>query len=282
MATVIDSHQHFWKIGMQGFDQAFLFDDIRKAICRDYLPNDLEKEITKTPVRKTVFVQTQHNLVENDWVLSLADQHDFIAGVVGWVDLASPNCEKQLLRLKEHPKFVGVRHITHDEPDDDFIIREDVLRGLRTLEKHGVPFKLLFFPRHLHHAATLARRFPDLPLVINHLSNPSIESGAMEGWIENFRAAAEFSNVYCKLSGMATRANWTNWSAEDLQPYVDVALQSFGPERLMFGSDWPVSELAGSYEQIYAALDLTIQSLSTPEREMILGGTAQQFYSLSP
>ena len=261
MAEIIDSHQHFWVLGMNGYDQSFLAGEKRAKIRKTYLPENLESAINTTPVTRTIFVQTQHHVEENDWVLELAHQHNFIAGVVGWVDLASVSCEEQILAYKDHPKFVGVRHVTHDEPDENFIVRNDVLRGLALLEKHQVPFDLLFFQHHLHHAVTLAKRFPELPLVLDHLSNPNIAEGQMSSWEENFRAAAEFPNIFCKLSGMITRALWDTWEPSDLQPYVDIAIEAFGPDRLMFGSDWPVCLLAGSYQEVYNSLIQTLSKL---------------------
>ena len=266
---------------MDGFDQSFLAEEKRAKIRQTYLPENLESAISTTPVSRTIFVQTQHNLAENNWVLELADQNNFIAGVVGWVDLASVSCEDQILAYKDHPKFVGARHVTHDEPDKNFIVRDDVLRGLALLEKHQVPFDLLFFQCHLHHAVTLAKRFPGLPLVLDHLSNPSIAEGQFALWEENFRAAAEFPNIFCKLSGMITRASWKTWKTSDLQPYVDIAIEAFGPDRLMFGSDWPVCLLAGTYPEVYDSLDQTLRRLDNRERMQILGVTAQQFYKLN-
>ena len=231
-------------------------------------------------IERSIFVQTQHDLAENRWVLGLAEQSDFIGGVIGWVDLASPACERQLQELLEHPKFVGVRHVTHDEADDDFIVREDVLRGLRVLEKYRVPFDLLFFVRHLHHAAWLAQHLPELPLVIDHLAKPPIREGRMDGWLEPLRAAAKYPHVYCKLSGMVTEADWQHWQPADLKPYVEVALDAFGPARCMFGSDWPVCQLAGSYGQVCGALRDCLTSLSESEQAAIWGGTAQRVYGL--
>ena len=225
-------------------------------------------------------MQTQHHIAENDWALALADRYDFIAGVVGWVDLASTSCEDQVLTYKDNPKFVGVRHVTHDEPDKDFILCDDVLKGLALLEKHQLPFDLLFFQHHLHHAVTLAKAFPKLRLVIDHLSNPSIAEGLFGLWEKNFRAAAEFPNIFCKLSGMITQASWKTWTASDLQPYVDIAIEAFGPNRLMFGSDWPVCLLAGTYPEVYNSLNQTLTRLDESERMQILGITAQRFYQL--
>lgn len=279
MPRTIDSHQHFWQL-----DKPFQYDWLKQPslapICRDYLPGDLLPHLRATGVGESIFVQTQHDVAENRWVLGLAEQHDFIAGVVGWIDLASPACEEQLLEFRAHPKFVGVRHVTHDEPDDDFILRPDVLRGLQVLEQHQVPFDLLFYVQHLPHAATLARRFPGLPLVLDHLAKPRIQAAAMEDWLPALRAAATFPNMYCKLSGLVTEADWHAWQPADLRPYVQAAVELFGPERCMFGSDWPVCELAGSYERVFHALEDALGKISDSEREAIFGGTAAKFYRL--
>lgn len=249
-------------------------------IRRDYLPEDLRPHIQDAGIDRTIFVQTQHNVEENRWVLRLAEENDFIAGVVGWVDLASADCEQQLLEFKDHPKFVGVRHVTQDEPDDDFIVREEIIRGLKVLEQHAVPFDLLFYVKHLHHATTLARELPELPMVIDHLAKPRIKEQVTDDWMDNFRAAAEFPNIFCKLSGMITEADWKNWKPADLKPYVETALEAFGPERCMYGSDWPVCELAGSYAQVHGALVETLGPLSETENAAIFGGTAIRFYGL--
>ena len=281
MPEIIDAHQHFWQLGMP-FDYRWLDTPALAGIRRDYLPADLATLLKKAGVDRSIVVQTQHDLRENHWALALADQHPFIAGVVGWVDLKSPDCESQLLLMKECPKFVGVRHVTHDEPDDDFIIREDVLRGLGVLEKHGVPFDLLFHVKHLRHAATLAERFPCLPMVIDHLAKPRIKDRSFDDWEPAFRAAGRYPNVFCKLSGMVTEADWNGWTADDLTPYVRIAFDVFGPERLMFGSDWPVCELAGTYEEVYEALHCALGEISPSERAMIFGETAARFYGLAP
>lgn len=276
---IIDSHQHFWQHSLP-FDYSWQDAPELAPIRRDFLPEDLAPLINSVGVDGTVFVQTQHNVEENRWVLELAEQNEFIAGVVGWVDLASEQCEEQLLEFKDNPKFVGIRHVTQDEPDDDFIIRPEVIRGLKVLQKHGVPFDLLFYVKHLKHAATLARELPELPMVIDHLAKPRIKDGATEDWIDNFKAAAEFPNVFCKLSGMVTEADWKNWKPADLKPYVETALESFGPKRCMYGSDWPVCELAGSYEQVHSALVEVLGPIGQSESDAIFGQTAAAFYGL--
>lgn len=281
MPEVIDAHHHFWQRS-QPFDYRWLDAPGHEAIARDFLPEDLLPHLKATGVDRTVLVQTQHSLAENRWALSLAAKHDFIAGVVGWIDLSSPRCEEQLLEFKELPKFVGIRHITQDEPDDNFIIRPAVLAGLKVLEKHQVPFDLLFYVKHLKHAVTVARHVPDLPLVIDHLAKPRIKQQSFVDWRPAFEAAAACPNMFCKLSGMVTEANHANWSVADLTPYVKVALELFGPDRLMFGSDWPVCELAASYEQVFNALEHAVGELSPTELTAIFGGTARRFYNLAP
>lgn len=275
----IDSHQHFWQHSLP-FDYSWQDADELARIRRDFLPTDLAPMIRNVGVDRTVVVQTQHCVEETRWGLDLAGQHDFIAGVVGWVDLTSERCEEQLLEFKDHRKFVGIRHVTQDEPDDDFIVRPETISGLKVLQHHGVPFDLLFYVKHLHHAATLARQLPELPMVIDHLAKPRIKDGATVDWINNFRAAAKFPNVYCKLSGLITEADWENWKPADLKPYVESALECFGPKRCMFGSDWPVCELAGSYEQVHSALVEILGSISQAESDAIFGETATEFYGL--
>ena len=276
---IIDAHQHFWQLD-QPFDYEWLKTPEHERICRDFLPDELRPRLAEAGVDYSVFVQTQHNVEENRWALKFAEQHDFLAGVVGWVDLASDKCEDQVLEFKEHPFFVGVRHITQDEPDDDFIIRPEVLRGLRVLEKHLVPFDLLFYVKHLHHATRLAQELPELPMVIDHLAKPRIKDQALDDWIDNFEAAAKMPNIFCKLSGMVTEADWEEWRPSHLRPYVETALEAFGPDRLMFGSDWPVCELAGTYENVHMALVDVLGELSESETDRIFGHTARDFYGL--
>jgi L-fuconolactonase len=203
-----------------------------------------------------------------------------MAGVVGWVDLADDDCESQIEKYKSKSKFVGVRHLVQGEPDNDFILRDDVSRGLALLEKYDLAYDLLFFVKHLKHAQTVAAKFPNLRLVIDHLAKPVIKNQEMAGWKENFVAAAKHENVYCKLSGMVTEAHWQNWKPADLKPYVETALEAFGAERCMFGSDWPVCELAANYGEVFDALMDCIGGVSEVERGHILGQNAIDFYRL--
>lgn len=276
---IIDSHQHFWDRS-QPFEYSWLDSPELAPINRNFLPSDLEPLLNSCGIDKSVIVQTQHKIEENHWALKLAEDNSIIAGVVGWVDLASPDCEEQLLQFKDDPKFVGIRHVTQDEPNDDFIIQPSVMNGLKVLEKHRFPFDLLFYTKHLKHAATLGKELPDLPMVINHLSKPNIKEHQIDEWEKDLEEAAKFPNMHCKLSGMITEANWESWTVDDLRPFVEIAIEAFGPSRCMYGSDWPVCLLAGEYERMYSAITEILSELSDSEKAEIFGGTAIRFYNL--
>ena len=277
-SMIVDAHHHLWDRTMSEFDHSWQESEQHQPICKSFLPADLEPHLKSKGVEKTIFVQTQHNTAENDWVLGLCDENDWLAGVVGWVDLASNECEAQIEKYKANEKFLGVRHITQGESDDNFIVSEPILKGLGLLEKHDVAFDLLFFVKHMKHGATVAQKFPGLRLVIDHLAKPVIKNGDMDVWKDDFIAASKLPNVYCKLSGMVTEADWKNWKPADLKPYVEIALEHFGPERCMFGSDWPVCELAATYEQVFDALVDCIGGLSEDEMSHVLGQTSIEFY----
>ena len=275
---IIDAHQHFWDLRL--FRQDWLKAPAHRPIRRSFLPRHLAPLLRRAAVDRTIFVQTKHDLAETRWALEQTAKHPWIAGIVGWVDLASPRCEAQLEEFLDHPRFVGVRHVVQDEPDDRFILRPSVQRGLAVLEKRGVPYDLLFYVRHLPHAADVARRRPGLTLVLDHLSKPRVKEGRVLGWIDELRDAARRPNVVAKLSGLVTEADWRGWSASDLRPYVQAAIELFGPDRLMFGSDWPVCLLAARYGEWLDVLRELISPLSTSEQAKILGGTAARVYRL--
>jgi len=275
----IDAHHHFWQLS-RPFDYRWLDAPKLTRIRRDFLPEDLLPHLEARGIGGSIFVQTQHDLAENLWVLDLCDRYPFLKGVVGWVDLAAPDCADQISRMRENPRFVGVRHVVQDEPDEDFLIRPDVLRGLASLESAGVPFDVLIYVKHLRHVPTLARRLPQLCMTIDHLAKPDIAHGGFDAWRADFAACGKFPNVFCKLSGMVTEADWATWRPADLKPYVDEALVTFGPDRLMYGSDWPVCELAASYEQVHDALESNLAALSQAEQAEIFAGTARKFYAL--
>jgi L-fuconolactonase len=228
----------------------------------------------------SVLVQAHTSMEETRWLLELASHHPFVRGVVAWVDLTDPGLPNALDELQKLPQFKGVRHQVHDEPDTNWLLRPSVLRGLQELARRGITYDLLLRPVHLPLVPRLADEAPDLRMVIDHIAKPPIAEGRMEGWADDIGAAAGIPQVYCKLSGMITEANHANWSARDLRPFVRHVMDAFGPERLMFGSDWPVCKLAGSWKEVLAAFTQAIGAQSQATREHLLGGTAQRFYRL--
>ena len=277
MTGIIDSHQHFWQVGR--FDYPWMNPDV-SVLCQDYLPATLEPILKRIGVEKTVLVQASNSLEETQWLLSLADDYPFIAGVVGWVDLTSPQVEQQLDRFVAHPKFKGVRHLVESEPADDWLVRPGVLNGLRVLASRGVAYDLLVHTRHLKYAKVVAERCPDLRLVIDHMAKPPIARGEIDQWAKQFSQLADYSNVYCKLSGLVTEADWSSWKSDDLKSYVDVALKYFGPRRLTFGSDWPVCLLGASYDQVLETAQSLVGSLSSEERNLVFSSTATEVYRI--
>ena len=275
---IVDSHQHFWRVGR--FEYPWLSPELG-VLYRHYLPEMLEPILKKQGVAKTILVQASNSLAETDWLLSLADQHQFIAGVVGWVDLTDSGMTEDLEVFSSNPKFKGVRHLVESEPMEDWLARPEVIRGLQTLEKHDVSYDLLVHTRHLKHVKTVAEACPKMRLVVDHVAKPPISSGEVAEWAkwaDALREVAGYPNVSCKLSGLVTEANLTSWRVEDLRPFVEQALEFFGPGRMMFGSDWPVCLLAASYAQVLETFQLLLGELSDEERAMIFGGNATKFY----
>lgn len=273
----IDAHQHFWhytqqEYGWIGPDMAIL--------KQDHLPPDLAPLLEAVGVEGTVAVQARQNLEETRWLLDLADRYSLIKGVVGWVDLRSPELARQLERYCAHPKFRGVRHVVQDEPDDQFMLRQDFLRGIRTLADFGLTYDILIFPRHLPVACELVERLPDQPFMLDHIAKPFIKQGALHPWDEDIRRLAAFPNVVCKVSGMVTEADWDRWQPSDFRPYLDVVFEAFGPQRIVFGSDWPVCTLAANYEQVVEILLDYTQQLSEEEQAYVWGQAAASFYGL--
>ncbi|HJQ25783.1 MAG TPA: amidohydrolase family protein [Blastocatellia bacterium] len=274
---LIDSHQHFWQVGR--FDYPWMSAEV-ETLYRDFLPDVLDPLLKANGVRQTVLVQASNSLAETRWLLELADQYPFIAGVVGWVDLTSPQVEDQLAEFIAHPKFKGVRHLVESEPADDWLVQPSVLDGLNVLASNGVAYDLLVHTRHLRHVLTVAERCAGLRLVIDHMAKPPIASREIDTWAHELKAVAEIPGMHCKLSGLVTEADHQNWRSEDLRPYVERALEWFGPERMMIGSDWPVCLLVSSYEEALAAYQMLLAGLSDRERQMILADNAASFYQL--
>ncbi|MFZ2286971.1 MAG: amidohydrolase family protein [Bacteroidales bacterium] len=273
----VDSHQHFWRYnsGEYGWISSEM-----EILRKDYLPDQLKTELSSTRFDGSVAVQARQSLAETQWLLNLAEQHSFIKGVVGWVDLCSPDVEEQIIRFSANPKLVGLRHVIHDEEDDNFMLRKSFLRGLACLKKYGLAYDILVFPRHLSNTIHLVSQFPEQVFVLDHIAKPSIRDKKISPWREDIEKLALFSNVCCKLSGMVTEANVKTWKQEELIPYLSIVFDAFGTNRLLIGSDWPVCRLAGSYKQIMHVVIDYIRSFPDQDKEKILGENAIKAYDL--
>ena len=273
----IDAHQHFWRHNADEFDW---IDDSMSELRRDFLPDDLKRELDSVGFDGSVAIQARQSLEETRWLLELAASSPRIFGVVGWVDLRSQDVRSQLLEFTRNPKLVGVRHVVQAEPDDRFMLRPDFLRGIGALEEFDLAYDILIYPKHLPVAAEFVQRFPRQRFVLDHLAKPFIKSGTIQPWEAGMQQLARFPNVMCKLSGIVTEADWKNWKPEHMKPYLDVALDSFGPERLMIGSDWPVCTVAGSYTRTMNVVLDYFAKFPAEVQDGILGGNAQRFWKL--
>jgi len=273
----IDTHQHFWSYNDR--DYVWMSAAMGK-LRRDHLPKDLLPLIEAAGIDATVAVQARQCLEESAWLLELADKYTFIRAVVGWVDLCGEDVVDQLERLAQHPKLRGIRHVIHDEPDDEFMLRKAFLNGLRQLNRFELTYDLLLFPRHLPIACNLVKRFPDQPFVLDHIAKPPVRAAEMDPWATDVKRLAEFPNVFCKISGLVTEGNWNSWRAQDFEPYLEVVLNAFGPQRLMIGSDWPVCTLAADYASVIEFEVDYIAKLSADEQRAILQDNPIKFYSL--
>jgi len=278
MLARIDAHHHLWRYAKEEYD--WITEDMG-VLARDFLPEDLRREILASGIQGSIAVQARQTLEETSWLLRLADDFDFIRGVVGWAPLASPEFPAVIERLHVSEKLKGLRHLIQDEPDDDFMHRPDFNAGVAVLKQFGLVYDILIFERQLPAAISIVDRHPGQIFVLDHIAKPRIRGRELEPWRTNIRQIARRENVYCKVSGMVTESNWKNWSPADLQPYFDVVLQAFGPKRLMAGSDWPVCLLATTYQTWFCTMEEFIRPLSIAEREMILGGVASEVYSLA-
>jgi len=278
MLERIDAHHHLWRYAKEEY--GWISDEMG-ALSRDFLPGDLRRELLASGIHGSIAVQARQTIEETSWLLRLASEFDFVRGVVGWAPLASPEFPAVIERLRESEKLKGLRHGIQDEPDDDFMHRSDFNAGVALLNQFGLVYDILIFERHLPAAISLVDRHPAQVFVLDHIAKPRIRERELEPWRKNIRELAHRENVYCKVSGMVTEANWKNWSPADLRPYFDVVLEDFGPKRLMAGSDWPVCLLATTYQAWYSTVEEFTRHLSIAEREMILGGVASEVYSLA-
>jgi len=277
MSDRIDAHHHLWRYDKEQYGW---IGESMGALTRDFLPKELERELASSGIDGSVAVQARQSLQETDWLLSLADECDAIRGVVGWAAIASSEFPRELESLRRSEKLKGLRHVVQDEPDDQFLLRPDFNRGIERLKHAGLVYDILIFERQLPAAIAFVDGHPQQVFVLDHIAKPRIRDAALEPWRKNIRDLARRENVYCKLSGLVTEANWTNWCDADLKPYFDVVLDAFGPRRLMAGSDWPVCCLATTYQGWFSTLGELIGGLSDAEREMILGRVAIEVYSL--
>jgi len=273
----IDAHQHFWMYSEREYGW---IDDSIAALRRDFLPADLKPELERNGFQGCVAVQARQTLEETRWLLELAEHAPFILGVVGWVDLRSPRLQFELESLAVNPKLVGVRHIVQSEPDERFLLQPDFLRGIAMLEEFDLAYDILIYTRHLPVAAEFVTKFPRQRFVLDHLAKPPIKSGAIDVWARGIQGLAAFSNVYCKVSGLVTEADWQAWKPEDIRPYLDLVFECFGPSRLMTGSDWPVCTVAGSYSRVMNLTKDYLGKYAEKERNAVLGENAATFWRL--
>lgn len=274
----IDSHQHYWHFNTD--DYGWMGDNM-SVIKRDFLPIDLLPELQNLGFDGSVAVQARQNMEETNWLLQLADENPYIKGVVGWLNLQLENVENDIRIFAQHPKAVGVRHVIHDEEDIDFMLRTEFIRGVRILEKYNLSYDILIFPKHLPNTIRFVQEFSGKQIfIVDHIAKPLIKDGVISPWKEQITELAKFPNVYCKLSGMVTEADWKTWKAENIKPYLDVVFEAFGTDRVMIGSDWPVCLVAGKYSEVLNIVIDYISTFSETEKINILGGNAVRAYRL--
>lgn len=272
----IDAHQHFWSYNAADYPWI----GAGTPLQRDWLPADLEQMARPVGIAGCVAVQARQTVEESRWLLHLADQSSFIKGVVGWVDLRAESVENELAELSRHPRFVGVRHVVQAETSD-FMLRPEFLRGLAKLKRFNLAYDLLLFPKHLPSAVKVAAQFPEQRFVLDHIAKPLVRAGMMQPWRDDLRELAKHPNVSCKVSGLITEGRLPGWKPEDFRPYLDVVCEAFGEDRLMFGSDWPVCLLGGSYGQVHALAVEYFRPFPVPVQDKVFGLNAAKFYRLA-
>lgn len=273
----IDSHQHFWRFDPRR--DAWITEEM-SILKRDFLPEDLIPQLHAHHVQGSIAVQATQSEEETTFLLELADRFDEIKGVVGWVDLCAPNLPERLEYFSHFHRLCGFRHVVQSEPDDRFMLRQDFLTGIRQLQQFEFTYDILIYPHQLPAAVELVERFPQQHFVLDHLAKPLMRSGVISPWSQQMRLLAANPNVYCKLSGLVTEADWRKWRPTDFKPYLDVVFGAFGTERLMFGSDWPVCLLAADYGDVKQLLSDYLADFPVEQRDRIFGGNAEMFYGL--
>lgn len=276
----IDAHQHFWTYSKEEY--AWI-DDSMAILKKDHLPDDLAPILSANGIDGSVAVQARQSLEETARLLALAEEHEIIKGVVGWVDLRGDSLKAQLDDYSKHAKLVGVRHVVQDEPDDNFLLRPDFMRGIEKLLEYDLAYDILIFPKQLPAAIEFVKAFPEHRFVLDHIAKPFIKDGVIAPWDEQIQELASFENIYCKVSGMVTEADWRNWQVGDFEPYLDIIFTAFGIERLMFGSDWPVCTVAADYAKVAGIVESFLQKKNYTQEQLAAfwGGNAAKFYKLA-
>ena len=273
----IDTHQHFWKYSKEQYPW---ITEGMEVLARDRLPADLEPLLEANGIDGTIAVQARQVVEETESLLAMAEEYDFIRGVVGWVDLRSPDVEAQLERFRDRKKLVGIRHVVQDEPDEKFVLREDFTRGIGKLKAYDLVYDILIFPNQLPASIELVKRFPEQVFILDHIAKPYIKDKKISPWDSDIKKLASFENVSCKLSGMVTEADRHNWAVEDFRPYMEAVLEAFGAARLTIGSDWPVCTLAGQYASVVSIAADFIAQLSDSEQKAIWQANPERIYGL--
>lgn len=250
------------------------------VLKKNYLPQDLQEVYSANGIQACVAVQADQSEEETNFLLELASTHDFILGVVGWVDLCAANIAERLQYYSTFSKLKGVRHVVQDEPDPEFMLQASFINGVSQLKEFDLTYDILIFPKQFKAALNIVERFPEHRFVLDHLAKPSIADQKMDDWNPYILELSRFPNVYCKVSGMVTEAKWNNWTYEDFVPYLDVVFEGFGVDRIMYGSDWPVCLLAGTYSQVKGILEQYLTNFSAEDQAKIWGGNAARFYQL--
>lgn len=273
----IDSHQHFWK-----FDPVRdnWINDEMKVIQKDFLPDDLEPILKQNGFDGCVAVQSDQSEAENHFHFMNAEEFNFIKGIVGWVDLQAKTVEERLQYYFQFKKIKGFRHILQGEPQRDVMLQPAFMNGISLLQKYNFTYDILIFKDQLRYLPKFVSLFPDQRFVIDHIAKPVIKDGEIEEWTDDMKEVAQFENVYCKISGMVTEADWKNWKKEEFKPYIDTVVEAFGMNRIMFGSDWPVCLVAASYSQMLGIVEDYFASFSKDEQEKFFGVNAMKFYNL--
>lgn len=274
---IIDTHHHFWNYNPVDFDW---IDEEMASIRKNFLPKDLKETLLETGVQGVVSVQARQSLEETDWLLEMAEEHDFIKGIVGWLPLAAENIHQVLEQYSGNQWLKGVRHVVQGESDPAFILGKDFNRGISQLKNDGLVYDILILEHQLPNTIRFVDQHPEQQFIVDHIAKPKIKHNETEPWARNLKELARRENVSCKISGMVTEADYHSWTKEQLQPYFDVVLEAFGPSRLMYGSDWPVCLVATSYSDWLNLVKDMLSGLSPDEQEQIFSRNAKHFYHL--